>query len=99
MFITGTFFLSRVLSRAISRPKAKETIPIGEAQLDPKLYSDFSLAQLVTSFKLDSDSWSGDDTQFRNLIQAALSKDASKRYLVFLRHISTLISAQLPVNF
>jgi len=61
------------------RPKAKETIPIGEAQLDPKLYSDFSLAQLVTSFKPDSESWSGDDTQFRNLIQAALSKDASKR--------------------
>jgi len=63
------------------RPKPKETIPIGEAQLDSKLYSDFSLASLVTSFKsTEGDAaWSGDDTLFRDLIKAALSKEASKR--------------------
>jgi len=63
------------------RPKPKETIPVGEAQLDSKLYSDFSLASLVTSFKsTEGDAaWTGDDTLFRDLIQAALSKEASKR--------------------
>ena len=63
------------------RPRPKETIPIGEAQLDTKLYGDFSLDQLVTSFKAKDkrETWAGDDGQFRRLIQAALCKDASKR--------------------
>jgi len=59
--------------------KQQETIPVGEAQLDGKLYNEFSLARLVTAFKSRENAWSGDDGLFRGLIQAALSKDASKR--------------------
>jgi len=65
-------------------------IPLGEAQLDPKTYSDFNLGELISSFKKEPSGWAGNEKLFRTLIYDALNKDPSKRPSAtqFLQHLN-----------